>query len=544
MTANAAAIGTVEELEAAAACIRADTAAPRANFRGVTSDKVGASTSSDNVPVTTVCALPAVGRELEDAHYKPGGISWANKTDGFRRHPVAPPARGGKACGWMTKKRHHGSTKMLRHADALVEFANCLHAPDGTPPRTSGALRSFTNGRSPREIANSLWGLRVLQPSTHKAHAQTMYSQGTPWLTELPTQSSRLVSLMRPFTVPKKKSKLSWRRSRAHREPIPSALQPEFVEAPASPSSVEMDRVCGKSFIVNKICPHACSLAESCRKLTLEDGIQAKRRQALVPQMSNSSIRTKSILVPIGRQPREPGAEHRKGYGLTKNSWSIAVANTLAAKYQIGAGVICELWSLFSKYADDALCASDEELILTLDRFHLMVLHLIRGNFTEARDIPRSLFAINPTHESETVSFVEFLEWYLMHSFDEFMVLPGYQRMLRDLARKHNIQYLDAERIFDEFNRYDLDHSGSISFNEFRSILRSLLQIGPATDFSQSRLEALWTDLNTDGSEDASLEEFFVWYVKHFIGAEQGISPIEHFYQSMRMPLGRVSEGY
>ncbi|KAF4675238.1 hypothetical protein FOL47_008077 [Perkinsus chesapeaki] len=88
-------------------------------------------------------------------------------------------------------------------------------------------------------------------------------------------------------------------------------------------------------------------------------------------------------------------------------------------------------------------------------------------------------------------------------------------RMIRRLAAKHHISLGEMEHIHNEFAKYDADQSGTISKEEFLALLKKVLRVsGDGVD--EARLDRAWQNVRSKRKEEASLEDFTIWYKTHF----------------------------
>jgi len=123
-------------------------------------------------------------------------------------------------------------------------------------------------------------------------------------------------------------------------------------------------------------------------------------------------------------------------------------------------------------------------------------------------------------YKSNLVSFEEFLLWSINTSYaEEIMVTDLKERHIRSLARKNCFNLTDVECTKDVFNRFDADHSGTISESEFVPILIALMKIKEPQHIPPKRLHRYWSEVDKCGRGEINFEEFLLWYFKFFDSA-------------------------
>ena len=90
------------------------------------------------------------------------------------------------------------------------------------------------------------------------------------------------------------------------------------------------------------------------------------------------------------------------------------------------------------------------------------------------------------------------------------------------LAKKYDIPLPDAERIRDEFIKFDIDGSGEIDFAEFREMVPRLIggKNAEPPEVADACLHDWWRTINSDASETIDFEEFLTWYYHEFDGGK------------------------
>ncbi|KAF4685209.1 hypothetical protein FOZ60_006791 [Perkinsus olseni] len=101
-------------------------------------------------------------------------------------------------------------------------------------------------------------------------------------------------------------------------------------------------------------------------------------------------------------------------------------------------------------------------------------------------------------------------------------------RLIRQLAAKHSISLSEMEQIHSDFSKYDTDHSGTISKEEFLALLRKVLRVS-GDEVEAGRLDRAWANVRSKSKGEASLEDFTIWYKGNFraAGGSSGSSGAE-----------------
>jgi len=107
--------------------------------------------------------------------------------------------------------------------------------------------------------------------------------------------------------------------------------------------------------------------------------------------------------------------------------------------------------------------------------------------------------------------------------FSEVVNLSKEEREMRMIARKHRIPLDLAEKVCEEFRRFDTERSGSLGYQQFVSIVRcvagrrqSALPMRTLDNLPETRIRHLWQNVDCDGSGRIELEEFLVWFHRTF----------------------------
>lgn len=112
--------------------------------------------------------------------------------------------------------------------------------------------------------------------------------------------------------------------------------------------------------------------------------------------------------------------------------------------------------------------------------------------------------------------------------FSEAVNLSSEERELRLMARRNNVPLDYAERIRQEFRKFD-GGVGSLSFEQFAQILRAMVVHKPAGaryrgvvngDVPEARIRRTWQEVDTDQSGRVEFEELLVWFYSRFHDSE------------------------
>lgn len=126
-------------------------------------------------------------------------------------------------------------------------------------------------------------------------------------------------------------------------------------------------------------------------------------------------------------------------------------------------------------------------------------------------------------------------------------LVPSWQREVRDIARKLQIDACEVEKIWNEFKKLDKDGSGALEQNEFDQLIRSHFEAeekkskkkrgknarvgNEKAEVPQKMLQKFWNEVDADSDGAVSFEEFVAWYHKSFYGVAN--SPMEQYYQTL-----------
>lgn len=452
--------------------------------------------------------------------------------------------------------------------------------------RTDGEAtfkRLVTRGHSPRLhrlkhdlIWDSLWSSPY--PSTtkegFKSNPDQSFSSNPEMRSTHPISSSTL------STKPFQSTNGSWRRRRFH-IPLGALENVETEEvAPEAPAQVEERggfcsratriakslRVTRKVFNSGKTARFTtaqdaipCNLALSCRRRahgTKELDAAANRQRNFIKDQLQKNQLQKSNVIAINLTNRNKSREDTESFNtgnatdqrqeanlskiITRKTWSPSVMWKLAHRFNIEVSTVRMLWQLFLTYG------RPDDGILEPNGFQMLLSRLLRDNYKKQRDIPRHVFkllgdsGVSTLTADGAVDFISFLEWYSIHAFTKWFCIRDSQVTVRELARKHHVSLVEAERIETEFRSHDLDDSGYIDYEEFVNMMLTRFNVKEAGGLSNKRLAMFWKQIDTDNSGHVEFSEYFAWYVAAFGFGED--FPPQKYYQMMRPQLGKRCE--
>lgn len=192
-------------------------------------------------------------------------------------------------------------------------------------------------------------------------------------------------------------------------------------------------------------------------------------------------------------------------------------------------------WSLFEKYNRSGHGELEKHEFTSL-QMEIRAEELAQLSEGEKQHKLESAWLEADRNGNGAVDFEEFAGWFNSQCFSTVYLLSPDERRCRELAKKYNLSVAEVDAAKMKFDKFDLDGSGEIEFDEFEKLLYQMLKIPKHLDLPQSRIKAFWTEVDLDGSGGVDFEEFLQWYTKYFDlgGRSQDISPIEQFYASFR----------
>eukprot|EP00435_Cladocopium_sp_Y103_P025652 s2929_g6.t1 len=139
---------------------------------------------------------------------------------------------------------------------------------------------------------------------------------------------------------------------------------------------------------------------------------------------------------------------------------------------------------------------------------------------------------------SGQISFDEFQQWYCKAfridgnpdrtSFISSEQVPPHEGMIRNIAKKLNLDFFKVDSLWTRYSSFDLDKSGALDYQEFtRLIQRELSPAGSPESVPDKVVQKFWIEIDTDKSGLVSFGEFCAWYMKFLFG---GKSPMEQYY--------------
>jgi hypothetical protein len=94
------------------------------------------------------------------------------------------------------------------------------------------------------------------------------------------------------------------------------------------------------------------------------------------------------------------------------------------------------------------------------------------------------------------------------------------ERVLRNAARRFDLDMQTAERIHRMFIEFDSDGTGFLDFDEFENVVAKMLK-AKVSDIPRARMLKFWQEIDSDGSGEVDFEEFIEYYMKYFGGNSQ-----------------------
>jgi len=177
-------------------------------------------------------------------------------------------------------------------------------------------------------------------------------------------------------------------------------------------------------------------------------------------------------------------------------------------------------------------------------RYWKVIFHNTWGPNRRVRVLsPLALFGVGPRQVEHRGS--------LTMLFNENVNLSEADLIIRQVARSHGISLKYAEEVWTEFQRYDADSEGSLSYTQFARVVQDLTSrsmegfSGARAEVGEGRVRRLWQEVDADGSGRVEFKEFLLWFhnlfqndatvsTKHSRHSPKGaVTVTERYYASM-----------
>jgi len=142
-----------------------------------------------------------------------------------------------------------------------------------------------------------------------------------------------------------------------------------------------------------------------------------------------------------------------------------------------------------------------------------------------------------------------FLEWYTANMFTAMVREADGNKgenVSYELAKKYNTDIITVDKVRKRFDKFDLDGSGTIDYEEFLQMMVFVLKAKDVDDISEDRAQRFWREIDQDGSGAIEFVEFFDWFVKYFNPDEEEMDlskgPVSKFYASFN-PMAKSISG-
>merc|ERR550514_1475602 len=81
---------------------------------------------------------------------------------------------------------------------------------------------------------------------------------------------------------------------------------------------------------------------------------------------------------------------------------------------------------------------------------------------------------------------------------------------LREIAKKYGLHIADVEKLHREFNKIDVDRSGSLEKSEFEKVYRALTNLPAEVEIPRRRIDELIDEVDADDSGTVDFEEYLM----------------------------------
>lgn len=169
---------------------------------------------------------------------------------------------------------------------------------------------------------------------------------------------------------------------------------------------------------------------------------------------------------------------------------------------------------------------------LSADVLEKAVCHLSLGTSVSESIIKRACKKFCRIERADGVGFREFLKWFAQTNFQDADQEAAH---VEEQARKHQMTHDGIRQVKVMFDSIDVDKSGDIQLPEFRLLLARILHIPRGIDMPECHINHLWQELDTNGDNKVTLEEFLPWWVEK----QSDFLPYENLYANVRN-LGKM----
>lgn len=213
-----------------------------------------------------------------------------------------------------------------------------------------------------------------------------------------------------------------------------------------------------------------------------------------------------------------------------RHDLTVLQAEHLAVTHNLLKHDVMDAWTLFKQYDDK------NRGVIPRMEFIMMLRKALKHNYPNVKDVPRDLLKRELNSSRREWTFLDLLTWLGETAFNKHILFDSSQKRLRDLSKELGLPLNEVEEFKTQFDRVDLDGSGSISFPEFKLFLNQLL-LGAHADracLTDRRLLTFWAQITGGGDGGVvGFDQFIQWYLKVFARSSV-LSPLEVFYRSVR----------
>jgi calmodulin len=119
---------------------------------------------------------------------------------------------------------------------------------------------------------------------------------------------------------------------------------------------------------------------------------------------------------------------------------------------------------------------------------------------------------------SGDISFEEFVLWSVRTAWYEERLSSIDERQQRRLAETHNMHLMEFEKAKTLFDGADLQRTGRLDFEAFKSVLFKLMRLKNSSDFPEKKVQREWRDVDVNNNGKITFEEFVAWYASSVDG--------------------------